>query len=236
MRDLNALREKATRVLEGMAQRPRERPIFIEFSGSPKSGKSTCIDIAAHFLRRMGFRTLAPTEGASKRTPYYLKDDIVAFNTWSACYALTHVLEGLYHSDKFHIAILDRGLFDALVWFDLLASNGTIPKEVCDRVHSFLLLEKWRAVIDAVFLFMADPDTSMERENRDKLILEPGRAMNPEFLHALNGAYDRVRKRHAGDFPNFEVINTSKAADTSPQGTAFQVVSRILDLFETVQQ
>ena len=233
MADLGELREKATAILEALNTTSPDRPLFVEFSGSPKSGKSTCIDILAHFFRRLRFKILAPTEGASKRTPYYLKDDLTAFNTWSACYALTHVLEGLYHSDPYHIAILDRGLFDALVWFELVATHRTITREECENVHRFLLIGKWRSVIDAVFLFKADPGTSMTRENQDKLILEHGRAMNPEFLSALNNAYDRVRDRYAGEFPYFEVIDTSQGKETTPQSTATHVASLLLNRLAT---
>jgi hypothetical protein len=135
----------------------RERAEALFRRISAKSGKSTCIDIVAHFFRRLQFKVLAPTEGASKRTPYYLKNDLVAFNTWSASYALTHILEGLYHSDRYHVAILDRGLFDALVWFDLMAAQGTITRETCTTVHTFLLLEKWRVTTDVVSLFKSKP-------------------------------------------------------------------------------
>jgi hypothetical protein len=120
-------RAEAARARLGRQDPPRprdgDRPVFVEFSGSPKSGKSSCIDIVAHFFRRTGFRVLAPTEGAAKRTPYYLKDDLFAFNIWSANYALSHILEGRYHSDPYDLAILDRGLFDALTWFDLLLTE-----------------------------------------------------------------------------------------------------------------
>jgi thymidylate kinase len=222
--------ENARRVHQDITGKQVERPLFVEFSGSPKSGKSTCIEIVGHFLRRIGFRVLAPTEGASKRTPYYLKNDLTAFNTWSACYALNHVLEGLYHSDRYHVAILDRGLFDALVWFELLKTQGSIAQDDRDRVQNFLLMDKWRSVIDGVFLFKADPETSMEREQRDKLIDEPGTAMNPEFLQGLNDAYEQVKRLHAGKFPNFEVIDTGKAQGTTPRSTASQVVNVVLDL------
>lgn len=46
-------------------------PLVVEFAGSPKAGKSTTIDIVTHFFKRTGFKTWAPTEGASKRTPYF---------------------------------------------------------------------------------------------------------------------------------------------------------------------
>jgi len=173
---------------------------------------------------------LAPTEGASKRTPYYLKEDLFAFNIWSASYAVTHILESLYHSDRYHIAILDRGLFDALVWFELLKNQEQISRDTCETVHHFLLIDKWRLATDAVFLFKAEPEVSMRRENADKLIAEPGRAMNPEFLRLLNEAYDKVRERYSAAFPRFDVIDTTR--ETTPQSTAAHVVEMILDLLK----
>ena len=231
--DLEQLREGAETVLESLRQKSPPRPVFVEFSGTPKSGKSTCIDIVSHFFRRIGFNVLAPTEGASKRTPYYLRNDLVAFNTWSASYALTHILEGLYHSDRYHLAILDRGLFDALAWFELLETDGRISSDVRGIIHNFLLVENWMSAIDAVFLFNADADTAMERENRDKLISEFGRAMNPEFLNNLNLAYDQVRERFGGQFKDFTTINTSSSENTTAQSTSADIAYKILEIFQT---
>lgn len=207
-----------------------QKPYFIEFSGTPKSGKSTCIDIVSHFFRRTGFRVMSPTEGASRRTPRFLKDDWFAFNVWSASYALTQVLEGLNSPENYHIAILDRGLFDALAWFELLEQRGEVSNDDCKRVQDFLMIEKWRNVIDCVFLFSADADTSLERENADKLIDEPGRAMNPEAINELNDAYTKVRKKYANQFQNFESIDTSDSKDSNPKTTAFEVTQKIIDM------
>ena len=234
MDERQELRERAEAVRQRLRDQPRDRPVFVEFSGSPKSGKSTCIDIVGHFFRRQGFRILAPTEGASKRTPYYLKENLVAFNTWSASYALNHIFDGLYSADRYDISILDRGLFDALVWFELLSTKGDITEEVAEKIHNFLLIEDWRAVIDAVFLFQADPDTSMDRENKDKLVEDTGRAMNPDFLADLNEAYGSVRDRYSSCFPRFEVIDTSVTEGTTPKSTAIEVTRMILDLFDGV--
>ena len=225
--DREKLRERAKRVLA-----ERRRPVFIEFAGTPKSGKSTCIEIVRHFFRRLDYKVLAPAEGASRRTPYYLKDDLFAFNTWSASYALMHVLEGLHGSDQYDLAILDRGLFDALVWFELLASRGEISGEVRDHVQSFLQIEYWRSAIDAVLLFTTNAETAMARENSNKLISESGKAMNPAFLDELNDAYGQVQSRYAGEFTRFESIDTSDSAGTNPETTAEHVANLILDIFD----
>ena len=116
---LDQLADNARSLLGSLGSRSavERRPIFMEFAGTPKSGKSTCIDTINHFFRRVGYKVLAPTEGVSKRTPYYLKENLVAFNAWSAAYALTHILEGRYGADEYNLVIMDRGLFDALAWF-----------------------------------------------------------------------------------------------------------------------
>ena len=232
MTDREQLRQRAESVLSNLNEKPKNRPIIVEFSGTPKSGKSSCIEIVSHFFRRLHYRVLSPSEGASRRTPYHLRADLVDFNTWSASYALTHVLESLHDPYNYQLVILDRGLFDALAWFQLLANRSEIDQVTCDQVHSFLLIEKWRSVIDEVFLFTADPETSMKRENQNALIDEPGTTMNPTFLQNLNAAYNSVRERYSGDFSHFQAIDTSASEKTTPQSTAAQVAGIILDRFE----
>ncbi len=232
--DSGDLRNRAESILGNLNSSPLERPVFVEFAGTPKSGKSTCIDIVSHFFRRVGFNVLAPTEGASRRTPYYLRTDWVAFNTWSASYALTHILEGLHHSDRYHLAILDRGLFDALAWFQLLDDDGRIPSQTRETVQKFLLVANWRSVIDSVFLFTADSATSLEREEKDKLIAEQGMVMNTERLESLNRAYAQVRRDYGNEFRNFNAIDTSDSENTNARSTAAQVTDKILDLFPDV--
>ena len=241
---LDCLRTKAQVVLTHLVKNPLDRPKFVEFSGTPKSGKSTCIDIVSHFFRRIRldeqdpeyerarFKVLAPTEGASRRTPAFLRDDWVAFNTWSASYALTHILEAVYHSDQYHLAILDRGIFDALAWFQVLETRGEISDSDMKKVHDFLLIDHWRSQVDAVFLFTADPATSMKRENDGKLIDAPGRAMNEEFIANLNKAYQTTRTKFQEQFKTFAEIDTGAAANTTPQTTAIDVAESILDLFQ----
>ena len=225
-KQLNRLRDEASALKKKL---PPDAPFFIEFAGTPKSGKSTCIDIVNHFFRRLDFKVLAPTEGASKRTPYYLKDHLVAFNAWSATYALTHILEGKYGSDKYNLVIMDRGLFDALAWFELLKSEGDINENECQTIQDFLLLGEWRNLVGIVFLFETDPATSLQRENDHKLIDQPGRAMNPEFLQKLNDAYTATKERYSSEFPLFHVVNTSESEGSTAESTAFEVANKIVE-------
>ena len=226
------LQVRAVNVRKANSSKSRERPVFIEFAGTPKSGKSTCIDIVSHFFRRAGFKVLAPAEGASRRTPYYLKDNWMAFNTWSASYALMHVLEGLHGSDRYDLTILDRGLFDALAWFEFLANRAEITADEREHVQDFLRIKHWRSVIDAVFLFKTDAATAMMRENSDKLIEERGSMMNEDRIAELNAAYEAVKERYASQFKRVEIIDTSNLQGTNQRDTAADVADMILAVLE----
>lgn len=222
---LQNLQAAATKTLTSLSGK---RPLFVEFAGTPKSGKSTCIDTVNHLFRRLNYKVLAPTEGASKRTPYYLKEDLVSFNAWSATYALTHILEGRFGSDEYNLVIMDRGLFDALAWFELLKQRGDINQQDCTAIQEFLLIDHWRGLVDIIFLFKTDPETSLRRENLNKLIQEPGQAMNPEFLRDLNSAYDTTRQEYADTFDLFHFIDTGGDSPVSQQSAAFQVADLIV--------
>jgi hypothetical protein len=230
VKEATDLRQRAD-ALRKRLQEAGGPPLFVEFAGTPKSGKSTCIEGVRHFFRRTTFRVLAPTEGASKRTPYFLREDLVAFNAWSACYAVSSILEARYHSDRYDVALLDRGLFDAFAWFEYLRTSGQLTERDQQAINGFLLIEKWRAQIGLVVLLLADAKTSMERENADKLIFEGGRAMNKEVLEGLNAAYDAVKKDHSSAFPKLIAIDTSEGGP-SLWDVSYQVTSTILDLLD----
>lgn len=227
MTGIPELRADAERVLGRLRETPLARPYFVEFAGTPKSGKSSNIDIVQHFFRRVGFSVLAPSEGASKRTPRYLKSDWPAFNTWTASYALMQVVEGLHDPAQHQISILDRGLFDALAWFELMKSKGDIDEEFADRAQKFVTISRWRGVIDRVVLFRVDPEVSLSRENAQTLIDDEGQAMNPQILSDLNHAYVATRDRFSNSFKAFSEIDTTKT--TAAKESAFDITRQIVD-------
>ena len=170
-------------------------PVVLEFAGSPKSGKTTNIDIACHFFKRMKFKVWAPTEGASKRTPYHLRRDLVAFNTWSLNYAISELLVAYHNVDKYDLIILDRGPFDSLAWMNLLHKRGELKREELEIIERFALHPQWAKLVSRVFLFTCEPSVSLSRELETKLTHEPGTAMNKEMLCALLAEYEELGNR-----------------------------------------
>ena len=62
IKDLQKLAEE---VMELRGEHRQKRPIVIEFSGSPKAGKTSCINSLEIFLKRNGFSVSIVQERAS---------------------------------------------------------------------------------------------------------------------------------------------------------------------------
>ena len=226
--------EKDRQQLEDIAARIQDShrddadPIVVEFAGSPKSGKTTNIDIICHFFKRMKFRVWAPTEGASKRTPYHLKRDLVAFNTWSLNYAISELLVAYYNVEKHDLIILDRGPFDSLAWMNLLKNRGELTPDELRKIEDFALHPKWSQLVSRVCLFKCDPKVSLKRELETKLTHGPGTAMNEGMLGDLLGQYEALGTRLTDD--RLRPYDTSKTS--GPLETAEPIVRDILSIME----
>ncbi|MFR2166308.1 MAG: hypothetical protein ACLS5W_00110 [Coprococcus sp.] len=119
---IKELQKLAEEVLALKQEHRQKRPIVIEFSGSPKAGKTSCINSLELFLKRNGFTVNIVQERASvcpvsdKQSPM--------FNLWTACMSLAGLIGTLENKkNQVDVLILDRGIFDALCWFQWLVDN-----------------------------------------------------------------------------------------------------------------
>lgn len=206
-------------------------PLVVEFAGSPKAGKTTNIDIVTHFFKRTSFKTWAPTEGASKRTPYYLRRDLVAFNAWALNYAISEILTAYHNVEEYDLVVLDRGPFDSLAWMRVLRDDGKLTPDEYSRIQDFAQHPKWARLVERVYLFTCSPDTSMHREHEAKLIRSEGTAMNEEMLGKLHEQYSSLGTDSDTDNPSILKISTDDGGD-GPRHTARQIATDIMDLLE----
>lgn len=176
----------------------QKRPIVIEFSGSPKAGKTSCINSLEVFLKRNGFKVRIIQERASvcpvsdKQSPM--------FNIWTACASLEGLIGTLEDKrNEVDVLIIDRGIYDALCWFEWLVDMGKMEDEQRGSAEQFLLMNELVGCIDIVFSFSVEPSISIEREYANLLTDEPGTIMNEivlkSYLEAMEKTYD-MRKKH----------------------------------------
>ena len=202
------------------------RPLVVEFAGSPKAGKSTNIDIVTHFFKRTGFKVWSPTEGASKRTPYQLRRDLVAFNAWALNYAVSEILVACHNVEGYDLVVLDRGPFDSLAWMRILKDGGELDEDGYRRIEDFARHPKWAGLVGRVCLFACAPRVSLERENEAKLIRREGTAMNAGMLGKLRAQYEAMK----GEDGRIRVFETDNGG--GPRDTAREIADDILSLLE----
>src|SRR5215471_11725926 len=151
------LEERAAKLGKLIENAPR--PFTIEFAGTPKSGKSTSVEAVRHFFTRQGFKVHVLVERASV-CPIPMKGHLF-FNTWCAATMLAELLENV--EAEADIIIIDRGLFDALVWLTMQAERGEVTKEEAHAIESFLLLDRWRTLIDLTVVMNVSAEQAIAR-------------------------------------------------------------------------
>ena len=160
----------------------------------------------------------------------------MAYNAWTATYAIQQILEGLARSEqdsrpRYDVILLDRGLFDATAWLQLFESKGQLEDENHRKTFTdFLRLKKWLLQVKQVFVFFCSPTAALERERlRGKLSTKPGRVISSPFLVELRAAYAKACDCYQDDFD----LATLETDGVDQQAVAYAVTARIFEVLES---
>lgn len=228
VRRINALEDKAGAVLRAKREvRPR-RPIIIEFCGTPKSGKTSCINSLVLFLKRNNFRVKVLTERASI-CPIKNKFD-PNFNIWTGCQALSELARIMSNDSKeYDIVIMDRGLFDAVCWFNWQRERKYLDERTFDTFRDFFLASRWISKIDIVYALKASPETALEREYANLLTRRYGSVMNKSVLSSYNRSIDKCLAEYGAGMQAAKSIETDSLNQNE---VSFQVTGEILQALD----
>lgn len=207
---ITALEGMAATTLELLEKREAGRPLVIEFSGSPKAGKTTAIQVLSLFLRRNGIRVSNLIERASV-SPVRVKGHLHN-NVWVSCASLQGLLESVYRSEEHHIFILDRGIFDGLVWNTWLHLAGRISTDESRRFADFFLMSRWTDLIDLVCVMTCEPEVSLDREFAGQLTHKGGRVMDSIVLGQINASINTAISEYGSNFKQLIKIDTTHMA------------------------
>ena len=217
------LEESAAKLRANFDSGNVKRPLIIEFSGLPKAGKTRTIAVLELFLKRNKFNVEVFIERASI-APIRSKGHL-NFNTWVSCASLQGMLEAL-SKPELDILILDRGIFDALMWTHWLRHTSKITAEEEEACYAFFGMKRWTSLIDLVVVMTCSPAVSMEREYAGQLTTKRGTIMTDGTLHRISESIDATVQRFGDRFKTVEQINTDgKVA----QQTAAMIASKTLD-------
>lgn len=189
--------------LLGQARKLREilraqarRAFVVEFTGTPKAGKSTSVETLKRFFKDAGFQVHLLQERAAE-CPLPMKGHFF-FNAWTTATMLAEVLET--HETNVDLLILDRGFFDALIWLELQDKRGQLSPQEKRTFKDFVLLERWRSLVDCTVLMTVDPDTALDRENKNQIVRRDGSMMNSGALEEFNSALEVAVREYGSSF------------------------------------
>ncbi|MEX1252739.1 MAG: AAA family ATPase [Dehalococcoidia bacterium] len=225
---IHDLEAEAVRVLKKIRARTR-KPLFVEFSGTPKAGKSTIINSLRLFLARNDFNSFVLTERAST-CPIRNKKHLF-FNVWTACATLVQMLNAGQQDAPDDVVIMDRGLFDALVWMRWLEEKGELEPSQRETIERFLTLEPWSSLVDLVFVMKVSPSTALEREFGGLVTRKAGSIMNERTISEFNEALELTLAEHGSRFDPFLRVDTT---GQNPRDTSYEVVSRTLTALDNL--
>lgn len=182
---------------------------IFEFSGLPKSGKSTTIEIVATYLRRCGYN-VALYHDDGTYAPIG-KSDLGTLNIYLAGQAINSVLELAHAKARTPtVLLLDRGIFDRLTFSSVLENRGIISENEHKDFSNFLKMQRLTSLIAGVFVFTAPTECVLRREFLNALHDINGKVMNNSFLDEFRKSSLRLAVELSDYFESIEVIDTGK--------------------------
>lgn len=204
--------------------------MIIEFSGLPRSGKSTSIAVLRDVLIRSGY--IARLNAERAQSCPFSSIHRVEFATWTANQALSDVLEAKYALPPDNIFLQDRGIFDALAFFRLLRIENRINQDDFLKFAGYIANRKWTNLVDLVIVFYVDPDVALKRDLASSIRPDPGVITNRQTLLRLTEAFRYTDKKYGNRFPKIVSFNTT---DVKPLDMIEYVVGVVESLISPPQ-
>lgn len=204
------------------------KSFVIEFSGTPRTGKTTTINNLYDFFKKDGFNTAIIEEFTTSR--YYkevfkqkYKDASSTESNMAIIEEVTRQLEEALNSDK-EIILIDRSINDRQIWNYRRYIRGDMPEELYQEAR-----EKYSAIssklIDFLVVTYAEPLTSLKRDYNSSLALEKRNFLNIDNLNEYNRSLKDLQELFKTS------VDDSILLDTSSMGmdeVSIEIASQIM--------
>lgn len=189
------------------------KPYVIEFTGTPRTGKTTLINNLYDFFKKGGFNTIVLEEfTTSKRYKQEiypkLKDKYKnVVNTEIPKYVLKELDETIDKEPD--IIIIDRSLFDRMIWVDrLYKKNGMLIEEYNNYIKEYVPIIKQK--INIIISTYTDSLTSLKRDYNTNLSLEKRTFLNEENINEYNNSLLNMKKLSEKESINLHIFDTTE--------------------------
>ena len=166
------------------------KPFVIEFTGTPRTGKTTIINNLYDFFKKGGFEVSLIEEFTTSK--YYKEELRNKFDSMSYSDRDLAIIEELYKQlqnaveKRKDLILIDRSLNDRQIWNYRRLIRGDMPEDVyLNARDKYSKLSK--QLIDFLVVTYTDPLTSLRRDYNSSLVLEKRSFLNETNINECNG-------------------------------------------------
>ena len=204
------------------------KPFVIEFSGTPRTGKTTTINNLYDFFKKGGFNTTIIEEFTTSK--YYkevfkkkYQDVSSTESNMGILEEVTKQLKEAINSNK-EIILIDRSINDRQIWNYRRYKKGQMPEELYQESK-----EKYSSIskelIDFLIVTYADPLVSLKRDYYSSLALEERHFLNIDNITEYNNSLKELKELLNNSVENLLLLDTSSI---SISDTSVEIASQIL--------
>jgi len=201
------------------------KPYVIELTGTPRTGKTTILKTLEDFFRKGGFKVKLVDEfTTSKRYkeeiyPLIKNESSLFINREIPKYVKEEIEKTINENPD--IIIVDRGLFDRLIWIDRLKEKNKITYEEYD-LYKKEYLPIIEGLEDFVICTYAKPLDAICRDYTANLSLEARSFLSEEHVKEYNNSMNNVKNT----IENISVFDTT---DKTIKEISIGVANRVVD-------
>jgi thymidylate kinase len=188
------------------------KPFVIEFSGTPRTGKTTTINNLYDFFKKGGFNTAIIEEFTT--SSYYkevfkqkYKDVSSTELNMAIVEEVTRQLEEALNSNK-EIILIDRSINDRQIWNYRRYICGDISEEIyLESKEKYSVISS--ELIDFLVITYAEPLTSLKRDYNSNLALEKRSFLNVDNLNEYNRSLKDLQELFETSVENSFLLDTT---------------------------
>ena len=205
-----------------------KKPYVIEFTGTPRTGKTTLIKNIEDFFKKCNFSVTVLEEfTTSDRYKKEIKprlknkcENIV--NTEIPKYVLEDLNTAI--NKKPDVILIDRSLLDRMIWVERLYNKEGISKENYDNyIKEYIPII--RNKINIIIGTYTDSLTALKRDYKANLSLEKRSFLSKKNVDEYNSALVNVNKISKNNNINFNMYDTTMKSERE---VSFEIIDTIL--------
>lgn len=204
------------------------KPYVIEFTGTPRTGKTTLMNNLYDFFKKGGFTTITLEEFTTSKKykqeiyPKLKNEYVSVVNKEIPKYVLKELKETISTSPD--IIIIDRSLFDRTIWIDRLYNKKGITKEEYNNyLKEYIPIIKEN--IDIIIATYTDSLTSLKRDYNANLSLEKRTFLSKSNINEYNNSLYNMQDVSNKENINLNIFDTTSKSE---RDISFEVIDTIL--------